>query len=101
MLLAVLSVCSEKGLTDADTNSLDGVDEMPVEPAPSFEEIRWWQQEIKNKILAVGKMQKVFTMLQSVSIIFLISLYLRCWISDTSVLVIQAGGQEHYRAGDE
>jgi serine/threonine-protein phosphatase 2B catalytic subunit len=54
MLLAVLSVCSEKGLTDADTDSLDGADEMPVEPAPSFEEIRWRRQEIKNKILAVG-----------------------------------------------
>jgi serine/threonine-protein phosphatase 2B catalytic subunit len=68
MLLAVLSVCSEEELTDVDADSLEEADEMPAEPAPSPEEIQRRRQEIKNKIIAVGKMQKVFTMLRSVSL---------------------------------
>jgi len=39
---------------------------MPAEPAPTPEEIQLRRQEIKSKIIAVGKMQKVFQMLRFV-----------------------------------
>jgi serine/threonine-protein phosphatase 2B catalytic subunit len=63
MLLAVLSVCSEEELTDADT---DSIAEMPAELPPTAEEIQNRRQEIKNKILAVGKVQRMFQLLRSV-----------------------------------
>jgi serine/threonine-protein phosphatase 2B catalytic subunit len=68
MLLAVLSVCSEEELelTDADTES--DVVVTVGEPTPSPEEIQRRRQEIKSKIMAVGKMQKVFQILRSVPI---------------------------------
>lgn len=71
MLLAVLSVCSEEELTDADTDSTEGT-EVLAGPAPTPEEIQRRRQEIKNKILAVGKMQRVFTILRSVSFAILL-----------------------------
>jgi serine/threonine-protein phosphatase 2B catalytic subunit len=63
MLLAVLSVCSEEELTDACADSTEG-----TEAAPLPEE---WRREINNKILAVRKMQRVYTMLRSVPFIIL------------------------------
>ena len=65
MLLAVLSVCSEEELTDADSDSIEGT-EVPTDIAPTPEEIRRRRQEIKNKILAVGKVQRMFQILRSV-----------------------------------
>lgn len=58
MLLSVLSVCSEEEL---DTDSEDEVKE-----EKAAEEIRLRRQQIKNKIRAVGRMQRVFTLLRSV-----------------------------------
>jgi serine/threonine-protein phosphatase 2B catalytic subunit len=66
MLLAVLSVCSEEELTEADS---DSGDEKPGEPELSPEEKQRRRQEIRKKIMAVGKMQKVFQMLRSVSLL--------------------------------
>lgn len=63
MLLAVLSVCSEEELTEVDS---DSGDEKPGEPDLSPEEKLRRRQEIRKKIMAVGKMQKVFQMLRSV-----------------------------------
>ncbi|TFK21382.1 serine/threonine-protein phosphatase 2B catalytic subunit [Coprinopsis marcescibilis] len=56
MLLAVLSVCSEEEL---DTDSEDEAKE-----AQAAEEIRLRRQQIKNKIRAVGRMQRVFALLR-------------------------------------
>ena len=58
MLLAVLSVCSEEEL---DTES----DEEAKE-AQAAEEIQKRREQIKNKIRAVGRMQRVFTLLRYV-----------------------------------
>jgi serine/threonine-protein phosphatase 2B catalytic subunit len=69
MLLAVLSVCSEEELSDAD--STEGV-EIPAELPPTPEEIQRRRQEIKNKILAVGKVQRMFQMLRSVFFYYLL-----------------------------
>jgi len=58
MLLAVLSVCSEEELdTDSD-------DEAKEENAAEAIALR--RQQIKNKIRAVGRMQRVFTLLRCV-----------------------------------
>ena len=56
MLLAVLSVCSEEEL---DTDS-DG----ETKEEHAAEQIRLRREQIKNKIRAVGRMQRVFTLLR-------------------------------------
>jgi len=55
MLLAILSICSQEELDDSD----DG-----EETAPNMEDLAARRQLIKKKILAVGKMQKVFQLLR-------------------------------------
>ncbi|GLB41241.1 putative phosphatase 2B catalytic subunit [Lyophyllum shimeji] len=63
MLLAVLSVCSQEELAeDSDDETTTS-----VEPGTSPAEIARRRQEIKNKILAIGKMQKVFQRLREES----------------------------------
>ncbi|KAG6856514.1 hypothetical protein H0H87_003602 [Tephrocybe sp. NHM501043] len=62
MLLAVLSVCSQEELSEADADSGD-----EMEPGLSAEESQKRRQEIKKKIMAIGKMQKVFQMLREES----------------------------------
>ena len=59
MLLAILSICSQEELDDSD-----GDDE--VAEALSAEAIAARRQAIKNKIMAVGRMQKVFQILRFV-----------------------------------
>jgi len=66
MLLAVLSVCSAEELessseesTDVSDEDDDKLGELPVSP-----EISARRQQIKNKILAVGRLQRVFTVLR-------------------------------------
>ena len=63
MLLAVLSVCSQEEL-DEDSEDEDSEEsEDGVTPrGPSEKTLR--QQELKRKILLVGKMQKLFTLLR-------------------------------------
>ena len=65
MLLAILSICSQEEL---DSES-DG-DEEGAEEALREEAIAARRQVIKNKIRAVGKMQKVFQILRFVSLSF-------------------------------
>jgi serine/threonine-protein phosphatase 2B catalytic subunit len=68
MLLAVLAVCSEEEL-DSSSSSEDET-AAPADPgalAPASER----RQAIKKKILAVGKMQRVFQLLRSVPSIHL------------------------------
>jgi len=56
MLLAILSICSQEELDGNDSDS-GGEAEQPTDIAAR-------RQMIKNKILAVGKMQKVFQLLR-------------------------------------
>lgn len=63
MLLAILSICSQEELVEADSDS-DGDAGADVKSTP--EEIQQRRQQIKNKILAVGRMQRVFQLLRSV-----------------------------------
>ncbi|KAF9043876.1 Metallo-dependent phosphatase [Hymenopellis radicata] len=58
MLLAVLSVCSSEELTESDSDS----DEVMADSKGVDVEQR--RQQIKNKILAVGRMQRVFQILR-------------------------------------
>ena len=60
MLLAILSICSQEELVDSDAES----DE--AEAAGTTEDLAARRQLIKNKILAVGRMQKVFQLLRFV-----------------------------------
>ena len=60
MLLAILSICSQEELVDSDADS----DEAEAEGTP--EDLSARRQLIKNKILAVGRMQKVFQLLRFV-----------------------------------
>jgi hypothetical protein len=64
MLLAVLSICSEEELSDTRADA-EGRKKADVQASP--EEIR----AIQNKILAVGKMHKVFQVLRLVLLLAL------------------------------
>jgi len=58
MLLAILSICSQEELVESDESDED---------APTGEQdLAMRRQLIKNKILAVGRMQKVFQLLRFV-----------------------------------
>ncbi|KAF4566089.1 hypothetical protein EYR40_002095 [Pleurotus pulmonarius] len=61
MLLAILSICSEEELNESDESEEEEV------VRPSEEEIQQRRQVIKNKILAVGRMQRVFQLLREES----------------------------------
>lgn len=68
MLLAILSTCSAEELetsseesTEASDEEEDKLGEMPMSP-----EISARRQQIKNKILAVGRLQRVFNVLRYV-----------------------------------
>ncbi len=56
MLLAILSICTQEELAESDDS----------EGEVNVEDIAARRQLIKNKILAVGRMQKVFQLLRSV-----------------------------------
>lgn len=71
MLLAVLAVCSEEELEGAGSVSDDRYDDEDETStiggtilSPS--EVAQRRQEIKNKILAVGRMQRIFQLLRYV-----------------------------------
>ncbi|KAG6820028.1 hypothetical protein H0H93_006366, partial [Arthromyces matolae] len=64
MLLAVLSVCSQEELSEVDP---DEDEHTTVDPGMSAAEVQKRRQEIKKKIMAIGKMQKVFQMLREES----------------------------------
>ena len=74
MLLAILSICSQEELNESDEES----DE--AEAHASTEDLAARRQLIKNKILAVGRMQKVFKLLRFVSILFFFFLFCGCAI---------------------
>ena len=56
LLLAILSICSDAELNESDSE----------EEVNSMEDLAARKQLIKSKILAVGRMQKVFQLLRSV-----------------------------------
>ena len=60
MLLAILSICTQEELAESDES--DG-------ETPSMDDLAARRQVIKNKILAVGRMQRVFQLLRFVVII--------------------------------
>ncbi|KAG6867773.1 hypothetical protein C0993_011258 [Termitomyces sp. T159_Od127] len=66
MLLAVLSVCSQEELSEVDSESGDE-STVGMEPGMTPADIQRRRQEIRNKIMAIGKMQKVFQMLRDES----------------------------------
>ena len=66
MLLAVLSVCSEEELEDTSSDEDDTRTIADLGLTPS--EIAQRRQQIKNKILAVGRMQRVFQILRCVTL---------------------------------
>lgn len=59
MLLAVLSVCSPEELED-DPSSDEAADRAIIDQATSDDMRARRRQQIKNKILAVGRMQVMF-----------------------------------------
>jgi len=68
MLLAILSICSAEELEESSEESTD-VSEGEGGTArdiPTSPEISARRQQIKNKILAVGRLQRVFTVLRYV-----------------------------------
>ena len=71
MLLAVLSVCSEEELEGTGSVSDERIDDEDETrtiggSVVSPTEVARRRQEIKNKILAVGKMQRIFQLLRFV-----------------------------------
>ena len=63
MLLAVLSVCSQEELEEDSISSVSD-DETRAKADPDRPTLYERRQQIKNKILAVGKMQRVFQILR-------------------------------------
>lgn len=69
MLLAVLSVCSQEELEDESSSSDDDeADRAIMNEAMSPGDISARRQQIKNKILAVGRMQRMFQILRYVPV---------------------------------
>ena len=70
MLLAILSICSAEELEESSEESTDVSD---GEGGKKFKEVLMSpdisarRQQIKNKILAVGRLQRVFNVLRCVS----------------------------------
>jgi serine/threonine-protein phosphatase 2B catalytic subunit len=64
MLLAVLSVCSAEELEDGDSSGSEDETRTIADLALTPNEIAARRQQIKNKILAVGRMQRVFQLLR-------------------------------------
>lgn len=60
MLVAVLNTCTKEELEESDEDSL-------ISPTSSHEETAERRRVIKNKILAVGRMARVFALLRCVS----------------------------------
>ena len=67
MLLAILDTCTQEELEDDDSSS-QGMDETSTvaDIALTPNEIAQRRQAIKNKVLAVGRMQRVFQLLRCV-----------------------------------
>lgn len=72
MLLAILSICSEEELEESDSSGEEGVDEnghrrVNVSGGEmTAADYAHRRQQIKNKIMAVGRMQRVFQLLRCV-----------------------------------
>lgn len=64
MLLAILATCSPEELEEM----IEEEDEDPVDLALPSAELAARKQHLKNKILAVGKMQRVFQLLRCANI---------------------------------
>ena len=60
MLLAVLSVCSQEELEDEPSSDDGAADRAIIDQATTADMRASRRQAIKNKILAVGKMQLMF-----------------------------------------
>ncbi|KAF9261140.1 Metallo-dependent phosphatase [Marasmius fiardii PR-910] len=84
MLLAILSICSEEELTEDGESSSEGEDTRTLaEAAMSPTEYQARKQQIKNKIMAVGRMQRVFQLLRCVNYIRL------CLKWSSTILILQ------------
>lgn len=67
MLLAILSICSEEELVESDTDTEDDAETKTLADAVAGNaEYTARKQQIKNKIMAVGRMQRVFQLLRYV-----------------------------------
>lgn len=65
MLLAILSICSQEELVDSDSDSEDDEETKVLADATAASaEAAVRRQQIKNKIMAVGRMQRVFQLLR-------------------------------------
>jgi serine/threonine-protein phosphatase 2B catalytic subunit len=65
MLLAILSICSEEELTeDGESTSDEDETRTLAEAAMSPTDYQARKQQIKSKIMAVGRMQRVFQLLR-------------------------------------
>lgn len=64
MLIAILNCCSKEELEGE--SSEDEATTAPVTPASPSEESALRRKAIKNKIIAVGRLSRVFALLRSV-----------------------------------
>ncbi|TPX10912.1 uncharacterized protein E0L32_008118 [Thyridium curvatum] len=70
MLLAILSTCSEEELREPDSATSPGPGSPPTTPALAKEDpesIEFKRRAIKNKILAIGRLSRVFQVLREES----------------------------------
>lgn len=72
MLLAILSICSHEELEDSDSSDEPDAEARTLPDfsslsAAAAQDLAGRRQQIKNKILVVGKMQRLFQLLRYVS----------------------------------
>lgn len=67
MLVAVLNTCTKEELEESDEDELSMISSSsPASPTSTLEESVERRKVIKNKIMAVGRMARVFALLRSV-----------------------------------
>ncbi|KAI3339785.1 serine/threonine-protein phosphatase 2B catalytic subunit [Ustulina deusta] len=67
MLIAILSTCSEEELRQSDTPSSTAGPHSPPLASPSDASLEARKRAVKNKILAIGRMSRVFNVLREES----------------------------------
>ena len=64
MLITILNICSREELEDTSSSDGEGEARTVTDSAVVANDISARRQQIKNKILAVGKMQRVYQLLR-------------------------------------
>ena len=72
MLISILNTCTQEELEEEDSDddaALEPLAETPAEAVSPTDDAAEKRQAVKNKILAIGRMSRVFALMRSVALI--------------------------------